>query len=168
LVSGGDRGRHTEPSAAAHVANSPSAAARSDARVQRAAGNIHHDTERMEFVPKRPCLFLLRIGHRDLAAIASVGTCRSVASFAQHSAEGLFRVPLPKRCIRRWSRITAPRLAHAVPSSSNVEPGIFYAFGFLLTYEAGKLFDDIRSIGLGLYKPVLRLLKNIIYPYALT
>jgi hypothetical protein len=29
-------------------------------------------------------------------------------------------------------------------------PGMFYAFGFLLTYEAGKLFDDIRSIGLGL------------------
>ena len=28
---------------------------------------------------KRPCLFLLRIGHRGLAAIASVGTCRSVA-----------------------------------------------------------------------------------------
>jgi hypothetical protein len=27
---------------------------------------------------------------------------------------------------------------------------MFYAFGFLLTYEAGKLFDDIRSIGLGL------------------
>jgi undecaprenyl-diphosphatase len=29
-------------------------------------------------------------------------------------------------------------------------PGVFYAFGFLLTYEIGTLFEDIRTIGFGL------------------
>jgi undecaprenyl-diphosphatase len=56
---------------------------------------------------------------------------------------GIFVVMLvenygPKTCARRAILFEHRR------------PGMFYAFGFLLTYEAGKLFDDIRSIGLGL------------------
>jgi hypothetical protein len=60
-----------------------------------------------------------------------------------HSVLGIFVVMLvenygPKTCARRAILFEHRR------------PGMFYAFGFLLTYEAGKLFDDIRSIGLGL------------------
>ena len=60
---------------------------------------------------------------------------------------GMFVVMLvenygPKTCARR-----AILFEHRRPG---IFPGIFYAFGFLLTYEVATLFVDIRKIGAGL------------------
>src|SRR5215471_15727420 len=64
---------------------------------------------------ERPCLYLFRVGHGDLAAIATVGSFRSVARSARQPATDLLWVLA--QVSRKSTGFSAPSRVNRRPSS---------------------------------------------------